>query len=515
MTENRRIILNIVATYGRSIYALLLGLFSARWILEALGISDYGLYGLLAGLTGFIAFFNSLLAGAVGRFYAYSVGAARAAENQDAAIEECRKWFNTALSIHTALPIVLMIVGWPLGWWAIGHWLEIDPAKINQARVVFCFVCVSCFVGMINVPFAAMYTAKQYIAELTIYGIAQSTVNFGFLFYMVMNPGQWLVRYAAWACVVSIVPQLLICVRALCLFPECRFRWEYMWNRAQFKSLGSYAGWHLFGAVGSMLRSQGIQVLVNKYFGTALNASMSVANNVNGQTQALASAMQTAFTPAIVQACGARDFKRMRALAYRACKFSMLLSLVFTIPLSAEIDNVMRLWLKTPPDSVAGLCLCMMGMLIVDKSAVGHMIALNANGKIALYQSFLGTVVILTLPLAWLFVWLGWGVYSIGLAMMLTIVVCALGRVWLARRLVAMSVRHWAFRIILPIACVSVLAFIAAKGLTMGWRPSFARVIFTTLAAETVFLPMVWFFVLSTDEREYVRSCLKKIVRRK
>lgn len=512
MTENRRIILNILATYGRSLYAVALGLFSARWILAALGASDYGLYGLIAGLTVFIGFFSSLLAGAVGRFYAYTVGAVRSAADKGCAIEECRKWFNTALCIHTVVPVILMLVGVPIGIWAIRSWLAIDPAKIGQALEVFACVCVSCFVGMVNVPFTAMYTAKQYIAELTIYGIVQSTLNFCFLLFMVTHPGDWLVRYAVWAALVSILPQVIICIRAIKVFPECRFNVRYLWNVSRFKQLGTYAGWHMFGAVGVLLRAQGIQVLVNKYFGTTVNASMSIAGNVNGQTQSLASAMQTAFTPAIVQACGAKEYNLMRTLAYRACKFSLLLSLIFTIPLSIEIDCVMRLWLKTPPEYVSGLCLCMMAMLIVDKSAVGHMVALNANGKIALYQSFLGTVVILTLPVAWLFVWLGLGVYSVIWAMILMQCLCSIGRVWLARKLVNMSAQHWVIQIVFPIACVSGVTFLVARLATLGFAPTFWRVVCTTFVAEVIFLPLVWGVVLDTAERRYVLNGIKKLL---
>ena len=161
MTANKRIFLNIIATYGRSLYSLVLGLFTGRWVLEALGASDYGLYGVVAGLTVFIGFFNGLLSSAVSRFFAYSIG--RDSKNKGIGVSaiECNQWFNTALLIHTVVPTVLMIIGYPIGNWAVRNWLNNPPDRVEAFVLVFRCVCVSCFIYMVNVPFSAMYTAKQ------------------------------------------------------------------------------------------------------------------------------------------------------------------------------------------------------------------------------------------------------------------------------------------------------------------------------------------------------------------
>ena len=195
MTANRRIFLNIVATYGRSLYALALGLISARWVLTSLGTIDYGLYGVIAGMTAFISFFNGLLGSSIGRFYAVNVGRTMLTGGEQTGLEECRKWFNTAISIHTVIPVILILVGYPIGVWAIRNWMTVPVERVADCVWVFRFVCFSCFVGMLNVPFRAMYGAKQYIAELTIYSFVSTTVNFAFLCYMISHPGNWLTRY--------------------------------------------------------------------------------------------------------------------------------------------------------------------------------------------------------------------------------------------------------------------------------------------------------------------------------
>lgn len=506
MSPNRRIFLNIIATYGRSLYALACGLFISRWVLQALGKTDYGLYGVVGGMTVFITFLNTLLSTATSRFYAYAEGKAQksTAEGQSAeGLEECRKWFSTAVMLHTIVPVVLTVVGYPVGLYAVEHWLTIPIDRLDACRWVFRFVCISCFVGMINVPFQAMYTAKQYIAELTIYGVAATTANIFFMYFMVTHPGDWLAKYAFWMCLVSVVPQMIICLRATKVFPECQFRLSYAWNKGRVSELTSFAFWQAFGGLGAIFRGQGIQILVNKYFGPAYNASMSIANQVAAQSQTLSSAMQGAFAPAITTACGAGRYDEMRALAYRTCKFSMLLALIFVLPLALELRTILNLWLVDPPPYTAELCWCILLMAIIDKSASGHMLAVAANGKVAAYQSFTGGSWILTLPLAWLLVAQGRGFVSIGWAMVLTMMMCSWGRVWFARKLVGMSARYWLFRIMIPVCLAALITSAAGYLLRYVMATGLARICATTLVCEVLFIALVWFYLLDEAERFY------------
>lgn len=507
MSPNRRILLNIVATYGRSLYALVCGLFTARWVLAALGKVDYGLYGVVGGMTVFITFLNMLLSVATGRFYAFAEGKAQKSAldgKVEAGLEECRQWFSTAVMLHTIVPTVLILVGYPLGMYAVEHWLTVPLDRLDACRWVFRFVCFSCFVAMLNVPFQAMYTAKQHIAELTIYSFVQTTANVCFMYYMVTHPQDWLAKYALWMCLVAVVPQAIICVRALKVFPECRFRAKYAWSRSRIAQLSSFAFWQMFGGLGAIMKGQGIQILVNKCFGPTYNASMSIANNVSAQSQTLSGAMMGAFAPAITTACGAGRDGEMRALAYRTCKFGMLLALIFVLPLALELRTILKLWLVEPPPYTAELCWCILLMAIIDKSAAGHMLAVAAKGKIAAYQTFLGGSLILTLPIAWSFVAKGYGFVSVGYAMVFTMMLCAWGRVWFARKLVGMSARYWLFKIMAPTTCTILICAAAGLWVQRMIEESMLRVVVSVIVSELVFLPLAWFAILDGGEKMYV-----------
>lgn len=506
MTENRRILLNIVATYGRSLYGLVLGLLCGRWALMALGETDYGLNGLVAGLSSFITFFNGILAASNARFYAYSVGAAKVADDKNSALEECRHWFNTSLSIHMVVPLLLLVVGYPIGEYAVRHWLTIPADRIQDCVWVFRFCCVSCFVGMTTVPFSAMYTAKQYIAELTIYGFVTSTLNVIVLYYMVNHPAVWLVEYSAVSCLLAIVPASIIAIRACYIFPECRMRLSYMWDRVRIAQIASFSGWSFFGNLCGILRTNGISILINKLFGAKMNAALAVGTSVQGHCYSLAGAMQGAFSPVITQACGAKDYQKMNEFALRSCKFNVLLGLIFVLPLAVELEEVMVLWLKNPPAYSVGLCYCAMFIHFAGCCTIGHCIAVIATGKIKQYYLCMSIMNIGTLPMAVLVGICFRNVYAVMVVLVSMEMVNSLGRICFARKLCGMSVRKWMWEVMMKILLVSSIAIGAGWVVRQTTEASLGRVLVSTLIVESVLLPLAWLIVLDASEKVFVRE---------
>lgn len=510
ITENRRIFFNIIFTYGRSLLAIIGSLFVSRWVLLSLGQVDYGLFGLIGGMVIFVQFVNNVLAGATARFYAFSVGESK--NNIEQGLEKCRKWFNTALTIHTILPLCLIIIGYPIGKWAIFNWLTIPPERVQSCLWVWRFTCFSSFIAMVNVPFMAMFTAKQYIVELTIYSMATTILNIIFAYFMVTHPGEWLTKYALWICAMSVIPQIIICIRANIIFKECRIVFNYLGKLAYLKQLGAFAGWQFLGAFCGLLRTQGISLLINKAFGPRVNASMHIANQVNAGTSTLASALLKAFAPAITTACGAKDYNRMTTLAFGACKFSTLLALIFILPVFLELSEIIRIWLKNPPPFTVGLCYLMLIYYICDVWTMGNMILINASGRIKQYQIVLSTISIFTLPVAILAVYLGGNVYSIGFILVFSIILNSIVRICFAQKLLNMSAVRWVREIMIPILLTILVSCV------IGWLPhlwiqtGIIRIIVTTIIVELILFPFTWFVVLNLQEKQFISSKIKNII---
>ena len=512
MTQNRRIFLNVIASYGRSIFSIACGLFSTRWVLMALGQTDMGLYSVVGGLTMFVMFFNIQFAGAVSRYFAYSIGRAKVLKDEEAGLDECRRWFNVAVFIHTVLPLTLIAIGYPMGEYAITHgWLEIPPERITACVWVWRFTCIGCLVGMMNVPFQGMYTAKQYIAELTVYSVAQTAAKTIFIYLMVVFPGDWLARYAFVMMLVAVVPAALICLRAIQIFPECRFRLKQMWDWGRIKKLFTYVTWQVVGSAGFVLRTTGVSVLVNKVMGPKANAAMSIGNTMSAETAMLSSALTNAFSPVVATACGANDLEKMRKMAFMACRFGIVLTLVFALPLALEVDEVLRLWLKTPPLYASEFCLCLLACVVIDKATLGHVMAINASGRLAKFQSVHGFSLMVSLPVAAFSYYLLPGVWAIGLSLVGTMVFSVLCDVWVARTSVGMSAKYWLSHVIAPAILLAGASLIAGFVPVFLMPSSFLRLVITTCCTLFCFLIIGWFFVLSGGERMFLYERCRRV----
>lgn len=480
----------------------------------ALGEVDYGLMGVVGGLTAFIAFFNSVLSGSISRFYAVSFGASQVSKNRQEGLEVCRRWFSIAVMIHAVIPIVLMLVGYPIAEWTVRNYLVIPADRIESCVWVLRFVCVSCFVGMVNVPFNAMYVAQQYIAELTIYSFVTSTLNVVILYYMVTHPSVWLTKYVFWSTCLSVVPQFIICYRAICVFPECRIRFSYCLDRVRIKELLSFSGWSLFGTTAMLLRSQGISILVNKFFGPRANSAMAIAHTVDGHASNLSSAMVGAFTPAIAAAGGAGQYDKVRELAFRVCKLGMVLSYIFIVPLAIELPTIIKFWLKDPPAYTIGLCWIMLLIAFIDKHTFGHLIAINAIGKIKGFQIVVGLFNLMALPLAWLFVSAGGNVYYVGWGMALSWTLVVVGRLYFAKIHVRMSIREWAGKVFYPVDAAFALAVIPCLLVHYVSTEGLIRIVFVTIVFEIVFGGLIWMFAFEPEEKEFCTNKIRKLLSR-
>jgi len=511
MTQNKRIALNTIATYGRSIFGVLCGIFSTRWVLEALGQEDFGLYAVVGGMAIFLSFLNIQLAGAISRYYAYSIGQAKITVDADSGVRECRAWFTTAVLIHTVVPFALLLVGWPIGIYAIEHgWISVPPERLDACLWVWRFVCIFSFLGMVTVPFQAMYTAKQYIAELTVYSFIQTFARTAFIYYMVVTPNDWLVSYAFAMGVITVLPQLVMCLRARKAFTECRILPSAFRELNRVRQVASYAIWTAIGGIGFVASHECMGILVNNFFGARVAGGFGVAQTVSGEAASLTGALQGAFQPAVATSYGAGDMQAVRNMAFRVCKVGTVLTLLFAIPMALEINELLRLWLKDPPPYAAPMSICALAFTVIEKLSCGHLMAVNASGRIAKFQIVRGLLRVFVIPLALIPAYCGWGPIAAMLALPVSVIFVDVGDVVLARGRVGMSVRCWLKSVILPVVTMIVMVFVIGWTPQLYCPPSFWRIVLTTFLVIATALPCGWFVVLSRQERCWLQHRICK-----
>tara|TARA_B110001469_G_C9648771_1_gene329861 strand:+ start:1020 stop:2567 length:1548 start_codon:yes stop_codon:yes gene_type:complete len=510
MHSSKRIIVNTVASYGQSVFAIVVTLFSARWILLALGQSDFGLFGVVGSLTLLITFLSGGLSVGVSRFYAYSIGEMNN-ESGNVPDDDLKRWFNTAFSIHAVVPFLFVAAGWPVGSYAIENWLTIPVERIDACMSVFRLSLVSTFTAIFAVPFLSMFSAHQLIFELAAFGVLRMVAVFGVSWSLLHVPSDRLIAYAGCMMAINVAILLLQIIRASMKFDACRVKFSYLYDFDYLKKLFSYVGWKMFGMSCVAFRTQGAPVLVNLYYGPVANAAYSIANRLSIQATTLSTAMTSAFQPALVSAEGQGDREKVLSMSIQVSKFGALMVLIFTIPLVLEMQTLLNLWLVNPPEYSVQLCQWMSAMLVVDRITSGAMLAVNAYGKIAWYELIQGTLFLVALMLIWLFHLMGFGLPSVGCALFLSMTSYCVGRLIFARRLLAYPVALWIKQVLLPVTLLVAVSTGVGYVVMSTFDASLIRLVFTSGLTGIVTSLIGWICLLNRSERAYALGGFRKM----
>lgn len=496
MTSSRRITLNTLATYVRSIFSAGLALFSSRWVLSALGQTDFGLFALVGSLIAFVSILNGIVGGSAGRFFAFAIGKGDAAE--------VNQWFNTAFAIHAVLPVALIVIGWPLGEICIRQLLNIPAERTVACVWVWRLSLIAAFVAMFSVPYVSMFTAKQRIAETALWGVLQVICAFVLALNLSRVTTDRLVFYATGMVVITIGVSLGQIARAIYIFPECRLvRREWLDSR-RIRQITSFAVWSTFGGLGSILRNQGTAILLNLFHGPKVNAAYGIANQVSSQTGTFTQAMMGAMSPEITAMAGRNDRRRLLDLALRASKFGTLLALFFSIPLLIEMDFVLHFWLKSPPPHAITFCQILIVSFLLDKITMGHLMAVNATGRIAAYQATVGGVLLLTLPLGYCLLKVLVVPAAAMFAILITSAGCSIARLFWGQRLLSLHPRSWLSSVLGRCLLVGMSSTFFTVIPSLLFPASLLRLGLSTVIGIVANLGFGWFFGLTPDERNFV-----------
>lgn len=513
MHSSKRIIINTFATCGNSIVAIVLSLFSTRWLLEALGQSDFGLYGVVGSIIMLVTFLSGTLSIGVSRFYAYSIGEGQCLSKNESN-EKLQQWFNTALSIHIVLPLLLIGIGWPGGEYVLQNYLNVPVERLDACLWVYRISLISTFVAVLSVPFLAMYTAQQRIYELAVFGILRTCAVFVLSWLLLSVNSDRLLVYAFGMMAINACIPLIQIVRCFRIFESCCVRLSCMYNWRYIKQFLGYVGWKIFGTTCYTVRAQGTPILVNMHYGPLVNAAYSIANSLSAQATSLSTAMTQAFQPAIVSEEGRGERKQMLSMSLQACRFGALLVIMFALPLILEMENLLQIWLKNPPVHAADICQWLLAMLIVDRMTTGQMMAVNARGKIALYELIQGTILLSALPLMWLLFRADLEPVSTGIALFATMLSYCIGRIVFAKCLLDFPVLIWIRQVALPVIFISALVCILGSLSVQNIPEGFLRLCLTSAFCSSVALFLAWMILLRKPERAYILNHAIRILRK-
>jgi len=462
MNSGSRIVANVTILYVRIGIGVLISLVNTRLVLGALGKSDFGLFAVLGSAVGFVGFLNGIMASSTQRHIAFELGKGD--------IYRARQTFNTCFIVHLAIGGFVIVAGEAVGHCLLEWVLSVPPQRYDAARWVLHAAIVSSACGVAGVPFQAVFTAREamgWIASIELMQIGLTTVLAASLDAL---PGDHLVWYgwgSATIQMTSVLASGWLCQKT---FAEARFLQCRMFVPQIGKEVISFSFWNIIGSVAQIARSAGFDLLINRYHGTAVNAGLGIANQVTLQLGAFSTAFLRAVNPQFAkrEAIGRRaDLIR---LSTAACKYSLLLGVLLAGPLLLEMDTLLKIWLVDVPPHALEFCRLSVVVFCIDRLTFPIMGTVQAVGRIAAYQTCLGGLLLLNLPLAWVVLHRGAAPSSILITSAVVSTVAGVARLLFARRLVGIDLLHWSRVVLVP--SLLVVGVVALVSLWMSSFPS-------------------------------------------
>lgn len=397
-SENtKRIAKNTIFLYGRLFFGMVVSLYTSRVILNALGVENYGIQNVVGGFLGMLTFLNASMSGATSRFITYELG-----KNN---LKKLSETFNTAFLIHGVLSLLILLVAETAGLWFLENKLIIPEGRMFAARIVYQLSIAGLIIGMMLTPYNATIIAHEKMGVFAYFDILGILLRLSVVYLLMILKGDKLILCSILYLCVSVIMFTIYRVYCLKNFGETKFKLCY--NKSILRPMLSFSGWDLYGNASVMLRTQGVTVLLNLFFGPIVNAASGIATQVQGAVMSFSNNIITAYRPQIIKQYACDDYDYLFELLRDAIKISTLLLMIVTIPLMAELEFVIMLWLGTVPEYVVPICRWTLVFNFFTSISVLFAAVIHATGRIKRISIINGSLYLLVVPIVYILYKLG------------------------------------------------------------------------------------------------------------
>ena len=402
---------------------MLVGLYTSRVVLSALGETDYGVYSVVGGVVAMFSMISGALNSAVSRFITFELGKGDPVR--------LNKVYCTSVNIQLMLGLIVVLLAEPIGLWFIENKMTIDPSRISAATWVLHFSLLAFVVNLMSVPQMASITAHEKMSAYAYIGILDGLLRLGVAFMIVSAPFDRLVYYAMLMAGVVLIVRITYGIYCRIHFAECRYR--FVFDRPLVKEMFSFAGWNFIGVTSGVLRDHGGNILVNLFSGPVVNAARGVAVQLNGAVQSFVTNFMTAVNPQITKSYAAGDTKYVFALIGKSSRMSFYLLSLMAIPIIFNANLLLQIWLKDVPEHTTLFVQLFLMFAMSESLSLPLITAMLATGRIRNYQLVVGGIQLLNLPLSYIFLKLG------AIPEITVVVAIALSHICLFARLIMFS----------------------------------------------------------------------------
>lgn len=395
--DNKRIAKNTLFLYSRMIFSLVISFYTSRLILETLGVENYGIYNIVAGVIVMFGFLNASMSGATSRFLTFELGKGTK--------ESLFKTFTAALSVHFIIAGIILLLAETIGLWWLNNKIVINQDKLFAAQWVYQFSVISAIISIILVPFYAMIIAHEKMNISAILEVVNSLLKLGVTILLIFVNYDKLILYSFLLLCVAVIIAIAYIICCLRILKNYKYKLE--WDKTIIYPMLNFSAWDLYGNVSVIAKTQGVNMLLNSFFGVFLNAAYGIANQVQGAITSFSSSFLSAVQPQIVKYFASGELNRMKNLMNNSTKLAFILIFLLELPFILECNFILHIWLKEVPNYTLIFTQLNLVSNIIYVVSTPMLFAIHATGRIKSLSFISGTIYLMVLPFSYVFFKMG------------------------------------------------------------------------------------------------------------
>lgn len=446
--SNNKIAKNTLFLYFRMFAMMFTSLYTSRIVLDALGTSDYGLYNIIGGVIILFTFLNQALSSATQRYLNFYLGRMN--------LNQVNEVFCMSMNIYIILSFFSIFLAETIGYWFINNYLNIPTDRIPAANWVYQLTIITLIINLIRIPYNASIIAYERMDFYAYISLIEVILKLVVVYLLYISPYDKLITYAL---LYTIIPLIITFIYHLyCKRKFLTTRYHFSWYTEVFRKLFSFSSWSLFGSIANLTAQQGLNILINIFYGVTVNAAAGIANQVSSNIYQFISNFQIAFNPQIIKTYASKQIVEFHNLIIQTSKYSYYLLFILVLPILITTDSILSIWLTDVPIYTCIFCRLILIFLMIEALSAPLWMAVQATGNIKKYQIIISIIIILNFPISYLILKLGGNVYSIWVIRIVTNTISFIFRCWYLKKQLAFPIISYIRKTIIPIIKVTILA---------------------------------------------------------
>lgn len=500
--NNKRIVKNTLFLYVRQLFSLVVSLLTSGIVLRTLGVEDYGVYNLVGGIVTLFTFINGAMSSSTQRFLNFEMGRGNTGMLSNV--------FSLSMSIHVIITLIVFVLAETIGLWFVNSKLVIPAERMVAANVVYQLSVVTAMISITQTPYTATIISYERMNIYGYVGMAEVLARLLLLGLLILIPWDKLILYAVLVFTVGLLVAVYYRIYCIRNFAECRYR--FLWDKPLFNKFFSFTSWTMIGGMAGSINTQGQSIILNLFFGTALNAAQGIADSVNNAISNFVNNFTIALNPQIIKSYATGDRLSFLSLIYRGAKFSFYIYLLFAVPILIYTPYILKLWLKIPPDYAAIFCRFVIVNSMINCFSNTLMTAVRAYGRVKVYQIIVGGINLFMIPVVYLCIKLMPEpeiVYYVAIAFSLILLFF---RVVVLKGMVGISPSDFFVKVVFRCFCLSVISFLIPVSLAWLFPQNIISVVCVSLLSITITLVAIYYWGIASNERLFIKKILFNVI---